>query len=339
MPSRCRRTGKRRIGRRIGPRSTRRSRRVWRSAERKCDADDARGKKEVRAVSAVIPGRALSRANPESRTMRDASGFRVRRSAPSRNDANASIHLHHLLGLGADSGDGLDLERRAAGFLRDLAVLLDDEAERGRVLFEAAQQLGRHTPVGALRAVLIDDVEEHEFAFGVGSRFFGHRPTPILFLVIPGRRGAPDPESRGVTCGSGFRVRRCAAPRNDELILRVWQKENAGVLRRRFAFNKMLDGLQIGSSGLAVLAVGFDVERKLLAFVEIAHAGALDRRDVNEHIRPAAVLHDEAETFLGVEELNGTCGHSGLLLKTHMCVYAPCEPFVWASYPDSACSW
>src|SRR6185437_5544185 len=39
-------------------------------------------------------------------------------------------------------------------------------------------------------------------------------------------------------------------------------------------------------------------------------------RDVNEHIRPAAVLHDKAEAPLGVEKLNGTCGHGGLLWKT-----------------------
>src|SRR5664280_2295904 len=55
--------------------------------------------------------------------------------------------------------------------------------------------------------------------------------------------------------------------------------------------------------------------------------------------RPAAVLHDEAEALLGVEELNGTCGHDGLLLKTRKGVNAPCKPFAWASYPDSACSW
>src|SRR5690349_11040515 len=76
------------------------------------------------------------------------------------------------------------------------------------------------------------------------------------------------------------------------------------------------DGLQIGGGGFAAARIGLHVERELLAVVEIAHAGALDRRDVNEHIRAAAVLHDEAEAFLRVEELNGTCGHDGLLLKT-----------------------
>jgi hypothetical protein len=64
------------------------------------------------------------------------------------------------------------------------------------------------------------------------------------------------------------------------------------------------DGLQIGGSGLAAARVGLHVERDLLAFVEVAHAGALDCRNVYEHIRAAAVLHDEAEAFLAVEELN-----------------------------------
>src|SRR5664279_3097524 len=223
--------------------------------------------------------------------------------------------LHHLFRLPADAGDAFDLERRAAGFLRDLAVVLDDEAERGRVLLQAAQELGRHAPVGALRAVLVDDVEEHEFAFGIGTRFLGHGRCPI---GIPSFRGRPQ-----------------AATRNDEPCDShpVTKKKNPAQARG-FSSRLASDRLQIGSGRLAVLAIGFDVERELLALVEIAHAGALDCRDVNEHIRPAAVLHDEAEALLGVEELNGTCGHSGLLWKTHLCVYAPRKPFAWASYPD-----
>src|SRR6202142_1889708 len=230
---------------------------------------------------------------------------------------------HHFFRLRPDAGDAFDLERRAAGFLRDFAVLLDDEAERGRVLLQAAQQFGRHAPVGALRAVLIDDVEEHEFAFGIGSRFLGHGRCPVRSVVIPGR-----PEGAN------------AAPRNDELNeSHSNTKKKNPAQARGFSSRLVSDRLQIGSGRLAVLAIGFDVERELLALVEIAHAGALDCRDVNEHIRPAAALHDEAEALLGVEELNGTCGHGGLLLKTLKGVNAPCKPFAWASYPDSACSW
>jgi hypothetical protein len=39
--------------------------------------------------------------------------------------AGQSLHLHHLRRLGAFAQDALDLERRAAGFLGDVAVLLD----------------------------------------------------------------------------------------------------------------------------------------------------------------------------------------------------------------------
>jgi hypothetical protein len=39
---------------------------------------------------------------------------------------------------------------------------------------------------------------------------------------------------------------------------------------------------------------------------------------VNEHIRAARVLDDEAETLLGVEKLYGTLSHDGLHLKRIM---------------------
>jgi len=81
---------------------------------------------------------------------------------------------YSLLLLRADPLDALDRQRRAAGFFGDLAVLLDDEAARGLVAFEAAKQLGRHAPVGTLRAVLIDDIEKGELALGIGSGFLGH---------------------------------------------------------------------------------------------------------------------------------------------------------------------
>ena len=42
-------------------------------------------------------------------------------------------------------------------------------------------------------------------------------------------------------------------------------------------------------------------KEKLLPLVKAAHAGALDGGDVDEHIRAARVLHDEAVALLGVE--------------------------------------
>src|SRR5262249_37479373 len=76
--------------------------------------------------------------------------------------------------LRADPADALDRERRAATFRGDFAVLLEDISARRLVAVEPAEQLGRHAPVGALRAIFIDDVEEGELAFGIGPGFFGH---------------------------------------------------------------------------------------------------------------------------------------------------------------------
>jgi hypothetical protein len=70
-------------------------------------------------------------------------------------------------------------------------------------------------------------------------------------------------------------------------------------------------GRQIARGELA--ALGHDVIVDALTFVEGRHAGALDGADVNEHILRAIRRGDKAETFLRVEELNGTCGHVGLL--------------------------
>src|SRR5207302_5056076 len=44
---------------------------------------------------------------------------------------------------------------------------------------EPAEQLGRHLAVGALRAVFIDDIEQHEFAAGARSWFPGHVLVPL----------------------------------------------------------------------------------------------------------------------------------------------------------------
>src|SRR5580704_2585921 len=69
--------------------------------------------------------------------------------------------------------------------------------------------------------------------------------------------------------------------------------------------------LQIGRGRLAAAAVGFDVEGHFLPLDEAAHAGALDGRDVNEHIRTTRVLRDETIALLGVEKFNGTSSHRG----------------------------
>src|SRR5262249_7214945 len=81
---------------------------------------------------------------------------------------------------------------------------------------------------------------------------------------------------------------------------------------------RRLRGLQIGRRLLAPL--GHDVVTDLLAFNKAAHAGALDRADVHEHVLAAVARLDESKAFLSIEELYGTCGHHGLLTLRRVCV-------------------
>src|SRR5947209_3487337 len=57
-------------------------------------------------------------------------------------------------------------------------------------------------------------------------------------------------------------------------------------------------------------ALGDDFVVDLLAFHQRAHAGALYRADMHEHILRAVGRLNESEALLGVEELHGTCRHS-----------------------------
>src|SRR6186713_3242950 len=77
------------------------------------------------------------------------------------------------LGL-AGAADRLDRAARLAGFFRDLGVLLGDDRLGRLVAVEAAQRGGRNPAVRALRAVLVIDVEQHEFADAAGAWFASH---------------------------------------------------------------------------------------------------------------------------------------------------------------------
>src|SRR6266446_2153295 len=75
---------------------------------------------------------------------------------------------------------------------------------------------------------------------------------------------------------------------------------------------------RIGASGLGCLETDcrnlsllatLELVAQLLTLLEVADAGALDRRDMNEHVLRAVVRLDEAVTLLGVEPFNGTDTH------------------------------
>src|ERR1700761_3556892 len=79
-----------------------------------------------------------------------------------------------FLAVGTDNA--LDLDRGLAGFLGNLAVLLDQEAVRRLVAVDAAGERARHFAVRALRTVLIDDVEHDEFGILPGLARHGCSP-------------------------------------------------------------------------------------------------------------------------------------------------------------------
>jgi hypothetical protein len=74
------------------------------------------------------------------------------------------------------------------------------------------------------------------------------------------------------------------------------------------------DALQVRGRQLAALA--HHIKTDLLAFVEGAHPGALDRGDVDEYILPAIRRLYESKPFLRIEKLHRTLSHIWPPLKT-----------------------
>src|SRR5687768_3562324 len=70
------------------------------------------------------------------------------------------------------------------------------------------------------------------------------------------------------------------------------------------------DHLQVGGRHLATALIALQLVSELLALIQAAEAGALDRGDVDKDILVAVLRLNETIAFLGVEPLNGTDGHS-----------------------------
>src|SRR4051812_48011547 len=68
---------------------------------------------------------------------------------------------------------------------------------------------------------------------------------------------------------------------------------------------------------LFALAAGADVELDGLAFLEGAVAGALDRREVHEHVGPV-LTGDEAVALLRVEPFHTACSQRLAPLQVHV---------------------
>src|SRR3984893_11524479 len=100
----------------------------------------------------------------------------------------------------------------------------------------------------------------------------------------------------------------------------------AGKADSTFAGKCSSHGAKVFRAGLAAHAVDLRFERKLLAFVERTHAGALDGADVHEHVVAAVIRLNEAEALCCVEPLN--C--SGCHLTSPRCVDACCARTTFA---------
>jgi hypothetical protein len=71
-----------------------------------------------------------------------------------------------------------------------------------------------------------------------------------------------------------------------------------------------LDGLKLLSSHLARPIVAHNFEANFLALDDFAHSSALHGGDVNEHIRPAIVRLNKAESLSGIVPFNCANGHN-----------------------------
>src|SRR5215212_11044100 len=96
----------------------------------------------------------------------------------------------------------------------------------------------------------------------------------------------------------------------------------------------VLEGAKVFRAGLAAHAVDLRFERNLLAFVERAQPGALDRTDMHEHVVAAVVRLNESEAFGRVEPLDCPVCH----LTSPRCANAPARPSRELD-PISAMSW
>jgi len=67
---------------------------------------------------------------------------------------------------------------------------------------------------------------------------------------------------------------------------------------------------QIVRACLAGFAIGDELKRNLVAFIQVRQSSALDSADVHEHVLAAVVGLDETISLLTVEPLHCTCRHS-----------------------------
>src|SRR6185437_489709 len=83
-----------------------------------------------------------------------------------------------------------------------------------------------------------------------------------------------------------------------------------------FVFGPALCRREVDRGSPSLLAA-LKLVAELLAFVEVAHPGPLDGRDMDEHVLRAVVGLDEAVALLGVEPLYGSGSNSKPFVRTN----------------------
>jgi hypothetical protein len=89
------------------------------------------------------------------------------------------------------------------------------------------------------------------------------------------------------------------------------------------------DGAEILGSFLAVLRALHNVERNLLAFVQIVHPCPFDSADVDEYVLAAVVGLNEAITLLRIKPLNRSGAHREPFLRACDQIGSACAPPVF----------
>src|SRR5262249_4704974 len=138
----------------------------------------------------------------------------------------------------------------------------------------------------------------------------GHPGAPEALRCAPGRAG--DRAGGRRSFRACFRVYRAGGGRCQPLVCVIdsaraqsvaRQKKRPGILRRRARPRcaAALGALEVTGGLLAPLS--HHVVANLLALPERAETGALNGRDVNEHVLGSVARLDKAEAFGGIEEL------------------------------------
>ena len=107
--------------------------------------------------------------------------------------------------------------------------------------------------------------------------------------------------------------------------------QHFGLLPHRRVLDNVAYGLEVRGGHLARALVRHEVELDLLAFRQVAHAGALDGADVDEGVLAAVVGLDETEALGGVKPFHGSHGHERTLSLLG-CRHAS-PPAAWGRVP------